>query len=154
MLSKERWLIYGRVRSAVQSGKLKSPKELPCADCQNQAVEYDHYLGYDLEHVFDVQAVCKSCHAKREFNRGKLTYLPAFKEKSRLALIGRKLSEEHKRNIGIGCAGKNTAKRGPMPDWIREKIRHAHLGKPKPWIKGKPWSEARRAAQDARNLCI
>lgn len=34
-----------------------------------RALGYDHYRGYSAEHHFDVEAVCTTCHAKREKNR-------------------------------------------------------------------------------------
>ncbi len=50
---------------AITHGKLAPPEGQLCFDCQEPAVQYDHYLGYDRAHWLDVQAVCLSCHWKR-----------------------------------------------------------------------------------------
>lgn len=57
------------VATAIKSGTLANPKTLLCADCLTPAREYDHYLGYALEHRLDVQPVCRSCHVEREKRR-------------------------------------------------------------------------------------
>jgi hypothetical protein len=49
---------------------------IPCMDCGHvhaageRRHEYDHHLGYAAEHQLDVQAVCTTCHRKRERARG------------------------------------------------------------------------------------
>ena len=50
---------------AVRTGKIPKASTLACWDCLLPACEYDHYLGYGLEHRLDVQPVCRSCHGKR-----------------------------------------------------------------------------------------
>lgn len=58
-----------------------------CVDCGKPATDYDHYLGYNDEHCLDVQPVCRSCHFRREIQRGK---------HPRLTLrIGPKLKDGH-----------------------------------------------------------
>jgi hypothetical protein len=47
-------------------GLMPRGKDLPCTDCGGPAREYDHYLGYDRAHWFDVEAVCRRCHLERE----------------------------------------------------------------------------------------
>jgi hypothetical protein len=60
----------------VRTGRLPRPNALPCTDCGHTYApgerrhEYDHYLGYAVAHHGDVQAVCSTCHHKREVSRG------------------------------------------------------------------------------------
>lgn len=58
------------VNLEVRSGRLANPNDLPCHDCGHLGAdrrhEYDHHLGYAAEHHLDVQAVCTTCHAKRD----------------------------------------------------------------------------------------
>jgi hypothetical protein len=65
-----------RVNSAVKAGRLQRPDTLACVDCghlgNDRKHHYDHYLGYEIEHVFDVQAVCSKCHYKRSLERGEV----------------------------------------------------------------------------------
>jgi hypothetical protein len=49
---------------------LPSARELHCVDCNEPAFGYDHYLGYSLEHAFDVEPVCHKCDGKRRIQRG------------------------------------------------------------------------------------
>jgi hypothetical protein len=41
---------------------LTTPGDFKCRDCNEQAEEYHHYLGYAPEHWLDVIALCKDCH--------------------------------------------------------------------------------------------
>lgn len=50
------------VYDAVRSGKLPRADTLACADCGRRAAHYDHR---DYNRPLDVQAVCRSCNAKR-----------------------------------------------------------------------------------------
>lgn len=65
-----------RVNHHVDVGLLPDPNSLPCTDCGHVHVEgerrheYDHHLGYAAEHQLSVQAVCTTCHRKRERDRG------------------------------------------------------------------------------------
>lgn len=58
------------------TGLLPDPNSLPCVDCGHvyaegeRRHEYDHHLGYAAKHQLDVQAVCTTCHRKRERDRG------------------------------------------------------------------------------------
>ena len=61
---------WASIKRSVDSGALVDPKKLKCMDCRGKASEYDHYLGYADQHIFAVQPVCKSCHMKREYQRG------------------------------------------------------------------------------------
>jgi len=64
-----------RVNFLVESRLIPSPNSLPCVDCGHiwkdgeRRHEYDHYLGYAPENHEKVQAVCSSCHSKRERGR-------------------------------------------------------------------------------------
>ena len=64
-----------RVNHLVAIGKLPSPKDLPCTDCghlgPDRLHDYDHHLGYAPEHHEDVQAVCRSCHSRRQWRNKK-----------------------------------------------------------------------------------
>ena len=65
-----------RINYFVELGLFAHPNTLPCADCNHEwrdgerRHEYDHYLGYAPEHHETVQAVCSTCHHKREAARG------------------------------------------------------------------------------------
>lgn len=58
-----------RINVEVRTGRRVRPDDLPCADCshvgEDRRHEYDHYLGYESEHHYDVQAVCSVCHYRR-----------------------------------------------------------------------------------------
>ena len=66
-----------RINHDVDQGLRPRPDDLPCTDCGHvwapgkRRHEYDHYLGYAAEHHYDVQAVCSSCHRRREWMRRK-----------------------------------------------------------------------------------
>lgn len=55
-----------------------NPNSLPCVDCghlgDDRRHEYDHHLGYEAEHHYDVQPVCSKCHAKRDGKKAKQTH--------------------------------------------------------------------------------
>jgi len=61
-----------RVNHLVAKGVLPRPNDLPCTDCGHmwkpgrRRHEYDHSNGYDVDHHESVQAVCTTCHSKRE----------------------------------------------------------------------------------------
>lgn len=61
---------WSRVAWEIEKGNLVKPSLYKCLDCGKRASEYDHYLGYSDEHVLHVQPVCKSCNAKRAYQRG------------------------------------------------------------------------------------
>lgn len=60
-----------RINVEVRQGRRPHPNALPCVDCGHvwqdgeRRHEYDHHLGYESTHHYDVQAVCTTCHAKR-----------------------------------------------------------------------------------------
>lgn len=62
----------GRINYLIRRGDLPRPNDLPCTDCGHihvtgsQRHEYDHFMGYTAEHHETVEAVCRSCHGKRE----------------------------------------------------------------------------------------
>lgn len=58
------------VRARVARGVMPRVTTLACHDCGGQAKQYDHYLGYDRDVAAMVQAVCFSCHGKRNVLRG------------------------------------------------------------------------------------
>ena len=65
-----------RVNHHVAVGLLPDPNSVPCTDCGHvhhvgeRRHEYDHHLGYSAEHQLHVEAVCTTCHRKREAARG------------------------------------------------------------------------------------
>lgn len=65
-----------RVNYLVEQGVIPKPNALPCVDCGHvyeaggKRHEYDHFLGYDVEHHLDVEVVCTDCHHRREKERG------------------------------------------------------------------------------------
>jgi hypothetical protein len=64
-----------RINYLVEQGRIPPPNALPCCDCSHEwrngerRHEYDHHLGYAVEHHLDVQPVCTSCHKRREASR-------------------------------------------------------------------------------------
>lgn len=64
-----------RVNHHVDVGLLPDPNDLPCTDCGHvhadgeRRHEYDHHLGYAAEHQLSVQAVCTTCHYRRDGRR-------------------------------------------------------------------------------------
>lgn len=59
-----------RVNHLVDMGLLPRPADVPCVDCGHQGDdrrhEYDHHLGYAVEHHEHVEPVCAPCHHERE----------------------------------------------------------------------------------------
>lgn len=53
------------VYNATRKGMIQKASDFSCTDCGVTANEYDHYLGYDENHWFDVEPVCFICHNKR-----------------------------------------------------------------------------------------
>ena len=62
-----RWTVANNIKS----GKISRVSTQKCFDCNNDANEYDHYLGHEYKHRLDIQAVCYICHRKREKIRNK-----------------------------------------------------------------------------------
>lgn len=64
-----------RVNVLVRRGELPRPNDVPCVDCGHEwspgerRHEYDHHRGYAAEHHLDVEAVCSTCHHRREKGR-------------------------------------------------------------------------------------
>lgn len=62
-----------RVNHLVDIGLLPDPDDVACTDCGHQGDgrrhEYDHHLGYAADHHEHVEAVCTSCHHRRENQR-------------------------------------------------------------------------------------
>lgn len=60
------------VNLLVKTGRLPKPNDVPCTDCGHvwtegeRRHEYDHFLGYAAEHHEHVQAVCTTCHRRRD----------------------------------------------------------------------------------------
>ena len=52
------------VNHAIRAGRLPQPNTRFCHYCGAKAEQYHHYLGYELEHWFDVLPVCVECHRK------------------------------------------------------------------------------------------
>lgn len=60
-----------RVNHLVDTGLLPDPGDVPCADCGHLGPdgprhEYDHHLGYGAAYHEAVEAVCSTCHRRRE----------------------------------------------------------------------------------------
>lgn len=64
-----------RVNYLVEQGRMPHPNTLPCTDCGHiwcegeSRHEYDHYLGYEVQHQLSVEPVCSACHHQREAER-------------------------------------------------------------------------------------
>lgn len=64
-----------RINHFVECGLIPRPNDIPCVDCGHvyekggMRHEYDHYKGYAAQHHEDVEALCASCHVKRECER-------------------------------------------------------------------------------------
>jgi hypothetical protein len=52
------------VRKAVYYGILPKVHTQKCRVCNNRAVNYHHYLGYEEPHWLDVIPLCIRCHSK------------------------------------------------------------------------------------------
>lgn len=53
------------VQGAVRHSRMVRSSTLICTECnENQAELYHHYLGYEKEHWFDVEPLCRKCHGK------------------------------------------------------------------------------------------
>jgi hypothetical protein len=61
-----------RVHYLTRAGAMPRAAKLPCVDCGEPALEYDHYRGYEGDAAVDVQAVCKACHGRRSSERGEV----------------------------------------------------------------------------------
>ena len=61
-----------RVNMEIRAGAIPDPCSLPCVDCGHvysegeRRHEYDHHMGYGAEHHLTVEAVCTTCHARRD----------------------------------------------------------------------------------------
>lgn len=61
-----------RINVEVKTGYRPHPNSLPCTDCGHvwsegeRRHEYDHYKGYSAKNHGDVEAVCTTCHSKRD----------------------------------------------------------------------------------------
>lgn len=64
-----------RINVEVRTGRRPRPNLLPCVDCGHKWAagerrhEYDHYLGYNAAHHYDVESVCTICHRRRMAER-------------------------------------------------------------------------------------
>lgn len=61
-----------RINVEVRTGRRTHPNLIPCADCGHawsageRRHEYDHHRGYAAQHHLSVEAVCTTCHHRRE----------------------------------------------------------------------------------------
>lgn len=68
-----------RINVEVRSGRRPHPNTLPCADCAHvwkegeRRHEYDHHLGYEAAHHYDVEPVCTKCQRRRSVERGEIS---------------------------------------------------------------------------------
>lgn len=61
-----RYRAYDAVKYAVKIGKLPKIKNLKCVHCQNQAYEYHHLYGYEIENRLNVIPCCHYCHRQAD----------------------------------------------------------------------------------------
>lgn len=61
-LSSAKYLAHQAVAKARKTGQLPDPKTLSCADCNVQAIEYDHR---DYSKPLEVAPVCRRCNLRR-----------------------------------------------------------------------------------------
>lgn len=57
------------VSRMTRNGIIPPARKMKCTDCGKPAHSWDHYKGYRKKHWGDVQAVCQSCHLKRDYSR-------------------------------------------------------------------------------------
>lgn len=62
---------YGRVRSALKSGRLVRQ---PCVDCGDPQGQAHHPRGYDSDHALDIEWVCRVHHLARHNRSTKPTW--------------------------------------------------------------------------------
>jgi len=67
-----------RINHDVKLGIIPHPNDLACVDCghigDDRRHEYDHRLGYEPEHHYEVDAVCSACHHRRADARHETWY--------------------------------------------------------------------------------
>ena len=69
-----------RINVEVRTGYRPHPNTLPCVDCGHEwsdgepRHEYDHHLGYEAEHHYDVEPVCTICHTRRDSAKANQTH--------------------------------------------------------------------------------
>jgi hypothetical protein len=56
----------GKVNTEVQSERLPKVNTQECKCCNNIAIGYHHYLGYEREHWLDIIPLCRDCHIKAD----------------------------------------------------------------------------------------
>lgn len=67
------------VNLEVKTGRMPHPNTLPCTDCGHtwkpgeRRHEYDHHKGYSVRNRLKVQAVCTTCHHRRDNPRSAQT---------------------------------------------------------------------------------
>lgn len=62
----EKYAAHLAVSSAKNRGLIPRASELKCMNCNNQAYEYHHYMGYNEKHHLDVIPLCIPCHKRLE----------------------------------------------------------------------------------------
>ncbi len=68
---KARACARARLHYAIQKGRLPNVLACACQECGQPAQQYHHHRGYAPEHVFDVVALCLTCHAQAHTLEGK-----------------------------------------------------------------------------------
>ena len=53
------------IQRLVGRGRILPARAFACVTCAAPADEYDHHRGYEYEHRYDVEPVCRTCHVAR-----------------------------------------------------------------------------------------
>lgn len=59
----DKYKARNKVNNAIARNKIPKVYTLQCINCGNQAKQYHHHKGYDIEHWLDVVPMCIPCHS-------------------------------------------------------------------------------------------
>ena len=59
----DKYKARSKVNNAIAKNKIPKASTLQCINCGNQAQQYHHHNGYNIEHWLDVVPMCIPCHS-------------------------------------------------------------------------------------------
>jgi hypothetical protein len=59
----DKYKARNKVNNAIARNKIPKVSTLQCINCGNQAQQYHHHNGYNIEHWLDVVPMCIPCHS-------------------------------------------------------------------------------------------
>ena len=57
------------IQALIGRGAIRPASAFSCVSCGRRAAQYDHHLGYEHDHWYDVEPVCIPCHVARGKSR-------------------------------------------------------------------------------------